>query len=1016
MRGPKTATVFFTRPPAQKGRGPVRSAPRVLSVAAFAAAALFFDGRPALAIDPTRALTQYAHRAWGTDEGLPQGSVSAIAQTPDGYLWLGTQEGLVRFDGMKFTVFDTSNTPGLKSDYVTALYASPGGDLWIGTQGGGLSQHRDGRFSALTTAQGLASDRVKCLWRDRAGALWIGTDGGGLSRLQDGQFTNLSMRDGLPGNSVWALLEDRDGSLWIGTLGGGLAVLKDGHLRTLTVKDGLASNSILSLHEDRGGGLWVGTSGGGVDLLKGARVEHHAPKDGLSGKMIGSLLQDRDGNVWAGALDGGLSRFSNGRFEALAGEAGVSNETVLSLFEDRDGSVWAGTAVGLNQFLDGKFTVYTSREGLPGDEIVSVYEDHEGSLWIGTTKGLARLRNGSVRRYTTDDGLASNRVQTIGEDRDGALWIGTMGGGLSRLKDGKFTTLTAKDGLSCNVITCIREDRQGSLWLGTSNGLTRLRRGEITNYTTQDGLTANIVVAIAEGRDGSLWVGTNGGGLDRLKDGRFTAYGAKDGMAADTVAALYEDSDGVLWIGTLGKGVYRFRDGKFSACTRREGLFSDSVFQILEDRQGRLWMTSNRGIFHVKRKDLNDLADGKTATVASTSYGTTDGLKTAECVGGSQPAGWTTRDGRLWFPTVKGLASIDPARIRTSEIPPPVVVEQVSVDGGSLSPGASIASGFRRLAFRYGAMDFLSPSKVKFRYRLAGFERAWVDAGPSREATYTGLRPGSYSFEVVAANGDGVWNSEGAKRSIVVTPRFYETMPFYGFCVLAVLGVAAGAHRLRLQGLEAKNAVLTERNRIARDIHDTVAQGLTGIVLQLETADTLFPSQTDAVRGCLVRAREQVRDSLEETRRAITALRPRPLEQARLPDALRMLGESMTLGTAMKLSVKVHGRPRDLPSDVEDDLWRIAQEALTNAVRHSRGHRIQLIFQYDKRRLELIVADDGEGLTRMPGAEGAGFGLKGIQERVQKRRWRLSVDSRPGQGTQISVEVPLRPAFPWGWA
>lgn len=782
------------------------------------------------------------HDVWTTDNGLPQDTIWSIVQTRDGYLWLGTEGGLVRFDGVRFMVFDKENTPEIKSSSIYALLEDREGSLWIGTSSGGLSRLKDGKFSSYTTKDGLSSDIVECLYGDRDGSLWIGTSAG-LNHLRDGRVTSYTTKNGLSNDIVRSLYQDREGSLWIGTSGGGLNRLKDGKFTAYTTKDGLSNGIVNSILQDREGLLWIGTADGGLNRLKDGKFTVYTTKEGLSNVNVRALYQDLQGSLWIGTWGGGLDRFQDGKFAAYTTKDGLSADQVLSFYEDHEGSLWIGTGSGLNRFQNGKFTTYSSKEGLSNEIVMSLYQDQEGALLIGTVGGgLYSLKNGRFAAYTNQEGLSNDTVNSIFQDVDGILWIGTDGGGVKRLMHGRITVYTTKEGLSNDIVNSIYQDREGSLWIGTSNGLNRFKDGKFTVYTTKEGLSNNIVWYLYQDKEGSLWIGTRGGGLNRFRSGRFTAYTNKNGLSNDYVTALYQDGEGSLWIGTDGGGLDRFKDGKLTSYTTREGLFDDKVFVILEDSKGHLWMSCNKGIFLVSKKELDDLDAGKAKRIHSISFGKADGMKSQECQGGSQPAGWKTADGKLFFATVKGVAAIDPEHIKVNEGLPPVIVEYMV--GGGIPLWASVAlAGFRRPAFgssgrleippgsnkfefQYTALSFLVPEKVLFKYKLEGFDNDWVDAGTRRTAYYTNIPPGNYTFRVKACNNDGVWNEEGAAFAFRLMPHFYQTWWFYGLCFLTAASVARAAYQVRIRSLKARETelirVVEEKTRDLREANERI--------------------------------------------------------------------------------------------------------------------------------------------------------------------------------------------------
>jgi diguanylate cyclase (GGDEF)-like protein/putative nucleotidyltransferase with HDIG domain len=745
-------------------------------------------------LDPAKALTQYAHGSWHEADGLPQDNVVSIAQTPDGYLWLGTEEGLARFDGLRFKVFDKSNTPELKSNDVYALLADRMGNLWIGTGGGGVLRMSQGKFVAFTTQDGLSNNSVLSLREDRDHAIWIGTEGGGVNRFKDGKFTVYNSKGGLADDSVYSIWAAKDGSVWFGT-GGGLSQLKDGSFQNFTDQQGLPNKNVRALFEDRDGTLWVGTNGGGLSQFHDGHFKTFTTKDGLSSNDVFSVFQDKEGSVWIGTVGGGLNRWSNGKFTPYKTAPDNARQDVWAFLQDREGTLWIGSGDGLSQLRDGQATTYSSVEGLSSDIVLPIYEDREGSIWMGTAGGgLNRFRNGQFTSYTAKQGLADSFVLSLSQDKAGALWVATRRG-LDRMKDGKFKVYTTKDGLPNNIVLCMWPDRNGDLWLGTRHGLGRFQDGKFTTYTTQDGLSNNYVTFIYQDHDGTLWVGTGGGGLNRYKDGTFTALTSKEGLSSDMVTAIHEGENGALWVGTSGGGLNRFSGGKFTGITMKDGLSDDKIFQILEDRKHNFWMSSNRGIFRVSEQQLNDFADGKITSIQSVPYGVSEGMKNRECNGGFQPAGWAARDGRVWFPTMTGAVVIDPANTSAAGLRPQVRVEGVVVDRQAFAPGEAIriTHGEGKVEFHYTGISLSAAKRVNFKYKLEGFDNEWVEAGSRRAAYYTNLPPGHYRFRVMAAGDDGKWNEAAAPCALYLAPHFYQTVWFCGLCVVLGLGLLAGA-------------------------------------------------------------------------------------------------------------------------------------------------------------------------------------------------------------------------------
>lgn len=949
--------------------------------------------------------SQFVHDVWQTDRGLPQNSVVAIVQTRDSYIWLATQEGLVRFDGIRFTVFDKRTTPQIKENNIQALYEDREGSLWAGTEGGGLVRLKDGKFTAFTTQDGLADNIVDALYEDREGNLWIGTLGG-LSRFKDGVFTNFTTKDGLPKDTVLSICEDRSGNLWIGT-DDGLSRLKDSRFTSYTTEDGLANNLVRAVCEDREGNLWIGTQTG-LSRFKDGRFTNFTTKDGLVNDGVLTVYEDREGDLWIGTR-GGLAKRKDGHFSSYTMKEGLSENNVASICEDREGNLWIGTYEGgLNRLKEGRFTVYARKDGLAGDIVRPVFEDSKGDLWIGTASGLSRWSGGKITNYTTKDGLADDNVLALCEDRSGDLWIGTSGG-LNRFSNERLTSYTTKKGLSDNTVLSLCDGRDGSVWIGTANGLNRLENETITTYTTSNGLTNASIWSLLKDTQEAVWIGTDGGGLNRLKDGKFTAFTTNDGLANDIVLSIHEDSEGALWIGTSG-GLSRMKNGVFASYTTEAGLFDDVVFQVLEDARANLWMSCNKGVFRVSKQELEDFSQGRTRAINSISYGTADGMKSRECNGGFQPAGWRTRDGRLWFPTVKGVAVIDPENITVNQLAPAVMIERVLVDHEQIDAiaNAELAPGKGKFEFHYTGLSFVAPEKVRFKYKLEGFDKSWVDAGTQREAVYTNIPPGSYAFRVIACNNDGVWNETGTAFSFYLKPHFYQTYLFYTLCAANAVLIGLGLYRLRVKHIEAQfSAVLGERNRMAREIHDTLAQGFAGISLQLEAVDETLSDSPDVARRHLNRARTLVRSSLAEARRSVWELHSQALDQAGLATALSTVAEQLTPGTSIQTRVKLKGNPRRLSSVLENNLLHIGREALTNAVKHARAAKIDVELEFKPKSVALLVKDNGCGFdtqNRSSRDEG-GFGLISMRERADQIGAVLNIQSIAGEGTEVAVEV-----------
>ena len=952
-----------------------------------AALLLLLAGTHTLALDRTWHLKDFGHQAWFTENGLPQNTVQAIVQTQDGFLWLGTQEGLARFDGLNFTVFDKENTPAFKSNDIRFLHEDKQGRLWISTSYGLVCRHNGG-FKTFTVNEGLPDNSVGPIVEDTKGNVWIGT-AGGLSRFENGNFKTFTVEQGLSRNVIQTLCARADGSVLVGT-SAGIQSLRDDHFSSFELPNYVSLVNITAIAETEDRGLWFGTLDGLVRVVGSGS----APLT-LSNNRVSALRVDRANTLWV-ATPNGVVRVVNGAPETLTTADGLSSNLVLSIYEDREGSIWIGTeAGGLNLLKSKKFNTYTTKDGLPNDLVKAIYQDTQGGIWIGSNGGgLTLFKYGAFTTWTTRDGLSSDVVLSLAGAADGTIWIGTPDG-LNRFKDGKFQTYTFAEGLSNDLVRSVLVDRNGVLWVGTRDGLNSFRDDKFTTYTTHDGLANNFIGAIYEDSKGNLWVGTLGG-LNQIKDGKFQTFTTKDGLSSNTVISLYEDDYNDLWIGTNGGGLNKLRDGKFVSFTKTP----DVIYRILEDEQRNLWCSSNKGIFRVNKIQLDN----------PVFYGPADGMLTRECSGGGHPAGWKTSDGRMWFATIKGLAVIDPENIPLNTSPPPIAIEQLFVDNQSipLTQKVTLSPGIARLDFYYAALSFIAPENVRFKYKLEGFDHDWIDGGGRRVASYTNLRPGNYKFRVIAANNDGVWNETGAALDFYLQPRFYQTYWFYLLCVLLLALTAWQLYRLRVRRMALQfRAVLAERNRIAREIHDNLAQDILGISVQLELVARLMPAAAETAKGHLDRARMLVRNSMTEARRYVWDLRSQELQKKDLPAALRDTTKRLAAESNVETVVEVAGLTRPLPVEVETNLLRIGQEAINNAVKHARANRIEVGLNFDTRNVRLSVRDNGRGFDPSEQIADGHFGLLGMRERAEQIGGVLSIDSAPERGTQIAVEVPL---------
>jgi ligand-binding sensor domain-containing protein/signal transduction histidine kinase len=1050
---------------------------------------LLLAGPPATALDPYRSLDHYGHQVWRTDSGLPQNTVHAVTQTRDGYVWLGTDGGLVRFDGVDLVTFDAENTVQFKSDTVYDLFEDSSGSLWIST-GAGLLRYRSGAFEAFTMARGMPADTVwfsyedhhhrmwaitpsgpawfdgriflpvpgaqsatpanrQGLVEDAQGRLWLGGNDGVFALKSAGPTPGLALHR-LNGVDVSAVALDPQGDVWIGT-SGGLQRFSQNTLIAVPVSSAASDQAparlaVTALHADGAGGMWVGTAAGLLHrasdgallpLAANGGADTH-PGNLLQGR-VNSLFADRRGALWI-AGERGLFRLQGNQMQSFAAGSDLAVNRVLALFEDREGSLWVGTdSDGLNLLRDQKFTTYTTSDGLSGNLVRCVFQGADGALWIGTDgAGLNRRTSTGFVHLTTADGLASNVILSLAGGAGGDVWVGTPDG-LNLLHSDtthsgsgsnvRVKRFTLTDGLPDDFIRSLFTDRDGSLWVGTRHGLSHLDQGRFSNYSSMDGLGSDFIGVIfrsttpsqphPSGLSGDLWIGTSGG-LSRLHQGVFSNSVLPPGPANDSVTAIAQtrEASPSFYLGSNGGGLLCFRQGAVAAVPSNAHALPGTIYGILEDAGGNLWLSSRTGIYRIAADALIQSAGGvPTGGIAANrvaAYGTADGMNIRECSGGGHPAAWKLADGSLWFATLDGVSMIDPGHTSENSLPPPVVLERVMVDDRvrDLHQELIIRPGTNRLEFQYAGLSFVAPQKVQYKYQLQGFDRGWIDAGTRRAAFYTNLPPGHYRFQVLAANNDGVWNLSGATFELRQLPHFYQTWWFYSSLALASLVLGYLVYRWRVLQVESRfSAVLAERGRLAREIHDTLAQGFVAVSVQLELVGRLLAGSRETPAPPVVehlnQARDMVRASLAEARSSIWDLRS---EQAPdLPSRLRQSCSRITAGTSCRVSLQVSGTYRPVERRIEEELLRIGQEAVTNALRHGAATRIDVQLVYAETQVSLRVIDDGCGfqpLSNGSGPEGH-FGIRGMHERAAEIHAALVLESTPGEGTRVSVDVPL---------
>lgn len=960
------------------------------------------------------AWAQHNFDVWTADNGLPQNVIGSVLQTRDGYLWVATLDGLARFDGVRFTVFNKSNTPGLTTNRFDAMY------------------------------------------QDQMGNLWFGTEVGGVTRYRHGQFQTYGGEQGIPGNIVRGITGDKDGHVWILTVDT-IAEWNENAGRFVDVTPKGSGLKYQPFQWDEADGFWK-VSKSSFECFIGGRSVTYALPPWLLGSLIWGAAREQDGTIWIELIDGRHVRADpDGKISGPYGRIATSSyldvrghnwniqigphltrsivfpssshsESIAfrSMCKDKEQNLWLGSdGHGLYRFQEQSIQTYSVEQGLNGRNVYPIYQDPSGAIWIGawytgmehSFTGLSRFYEGKFTTYRLADRPYGQLATAILMDHEGRLWIGTHGG-LRVYQQGQFRSPSAPALPTGALVQAMYQGHEDAIWFGTSVGLVSLRDEETKVYTSKDGLAANDVRVIVGDADSDLWIGGYGG-LTRLHNGQFTHWTEQDGLTSNNVRAIYIDGAGVVWIGTYDGGLGRFKDGRFVRYTTLDGLFDNGVFQILEDGRGNFWMSCNRGIYRVSKQELNEFAEGRRHTITSIPYGKVDGMRNVECNGGVWPAGIRARDGKLWFPTQDGVAVIDPATVSTDTQPPPVVIEAFVADRLpiSIDSPAQIVSGKENLEIRYTALSFIKPEQIRFRYKLQGLDSNWIDAGQRRTAYYSHVPPGKYIFQVIAENSDGVWNDAGAAVGFSILPAFYQTLLFRVLCVVAVVGTLGLFYMFRLRRLAAAMQARFEerlevRERIARDLHDTLLQGIYSASIHFDLANSRLQEDSPA-KPAVERGLDLLQQVNQEGRKALRSLRSRQTSSEGLEQALSLLSKEFALPENIDFVVATDGPTRALRPLVRDEAYLIAREAVINAFRHAQASKIEVEVGYASRHLRVMVRDNGCGIDSQllrTGREGH-WGLPGMRERAEKIGGRLNVLSGVNAGTEIELSVPGVLAF-----
>jgi len=967
--------------------------------------------------------TNYFTRTWQVEQGLPQNKVTAVVQTQDRYLWVGTYNGLARFDGVRFTVFDDKNTPELRSRRITSLFEAGDGTLWIGTESGEVSQYRNGHFTSMPLHLNWRGGKIYAITADENSDVWLFNEAGELARVRDGKI--LSPPSGLI-SKVVVMARSRDGTIWVGREGV-VSALRGGELTTV-----ISTNDyVQGFCAARDGGYWVACNGG-LQKWEGGKLTGNFGTAPWGWGTVANLGETSAGELAAGSI--GLWLLYPGQTNLPPVHLDITNgfpsDWIISMSEDLEGNLWCGTGGGLVLIRPNNLEVVSPPDKWKDSPVLSVLSTPQGALWVGTEgAGLYRLQNSEWTNFDFAQGVRNPNVWSLATDSRGRIWAGSWGGGLFEQSGDSFEFAAGlKSFLLPTPALLFYKD---TLWIGTTEGLRRYQNGRLDEFDGIEGRPFGDVRSIARDKSGALWFGTAGSGLIQRKDGKFSRFEKRHGLSSDFIECLYAGDDGTLWIGTFGGGLNRLKDGKFSTISRKEGLPNDVIGHIESDGRGFLWISSYGGILRASERDLNLCADGKLAEVGFLSYGINDGLPTLECSEGLQSGGARSADGRLWFPTAKGLVALDPSRITTNLLPPSVHIEEMRVDDKLFATGfdgdgiLKVPPGRHRVEFQYTALSFVAPEKVRFKCRLGTFEPEWADVGTKRVATYNYIPPGNYSFQVIACNNDGIWNETGASLEFRMLPYFWQTIWFRFLSGFAILLATSGLiwadtrrrMRRRMEKLERERAMERERSRIAQDIHDDLGASLTRIAMLTQSArgEAQLPeSVANNLNRIFATARELTR-AMDEI---VWAVNPRHDTLDSLANYLIRYAQDYLSAAEIRCRLDV---PLQLPSlpvsaEIRHNLFLAFKESLHNVVRHAVAAEVRVELTLNGQNLAVCVADSGRGFGKGTTGSGkatngriaGGNGLGNMRRRLAEIGGTCEIQSKPEHGTTVTFTVPLR--------
>lgn len=991
-----------------RSRGLRALATALLVPALFAALAL-----EVRALDPTRALSQYLHDRWGTERGFPGGPVYAITQGADGYLWIGADNGLVRFDGLNFRLFKPSGITEGAGPTVLGVAAAPDGSVWARLRGPALVRYRPDGFESLLPAIGLPDSVVTAIFRGPGDVFLLSTLGHGAVSYRDGKYTAVAAPATIPTSSfVISIAQTPDGDVWLGTRDAGLLRVQGSQVTRII--EGLPDLKINCLLPTADGGLWIG-SDQGVARWSGTGATRAGVPAALSGVSALSMIRDRDGHVWIAAGSQGLLRVGPDGVVVSDGRDTRSSGAVSSVFEDRDGSIWVGTSKGIERMRDGVFTTYAAAEGLPADAMGPVHADSDGRTWFAPSSGgLFALHEGRVERIDLA-GLSTDVVYSIAGSGS-EVWVGRQRGGLTRVRRQapRFVAeqFTQVDGLAQNSVYAVHQARDGAVWAGTlSGGVSRFKDGVFTTFTTANGLSSNTVSSIVETADGTMWFATPTG-ISTLSRGGWHHYAERDGLPSSDVNVLFGDSAGQVWVGTAS-GLAVVTAGRLRPLGATAAL-RVPILGIAEDRHGWLWIAAADRVLRVHREAIAEEVPGD---LSVRELGVADGLISLDGVKRHRSVIADAR-GRIWLAMSRGLSMANPDRLDGAVMPAIAQVDGIAADGEAIDLAEPVVpAGRRRISLSYAGVSLAVPERVRYRYRLDGFDRDWSAPVAEQQVAYTNLAPGPYVFRVMASNSEGGWSGEGAVLRFEVAPMIWQRAWFQaGLLILVAVG-GWSVYRLRVYQVARQlnqrfDERLAERTRIAQELHDTLLQGFVSASMQLHVTADRLPDDSPA-KSSLAHVQQLMSRVIDEGRNAVRGLRSTHSAAHDLDQAFSGLHLELAAGEAVEYRVVIEGRVRPLKPIIRDEVYRIGREAIVNAFRHARAASVEVELEFAAAGLRLFVRDDGCGIDPQVARRGTDghWGIAGMRERAHNIGGAVKVRTRVRAGTEVELSVPGHVAF-----